>query len=291
MLSDSDILLVAREVKARSGAVLTREMAGAVDIRLQGLARREGFRSSGELIAAARMKPEGGLWNGITDALAQSETRFFRDRAQFARLRSQVLPDALARRGRVRVWCAACSTGQEAYSVAMVVDDLRAEGLDPAVEIVASDFSERLLEKARAGLYTQFEVQRGLPIRKLIAHFEKADDLWRISERMRASVRFERHNLLTHPSVLGRFDIVMLAHVLASFDAQTRLGVIARAADTLQPGGVIMLGAGETLPEGADGLVFEAELVRKARAARRVAGAERNQRCSLHQAGHQAAEP
>jgi len=271
MLSDGEILLVAREVKARSGAALTREMAGAVDARLQGLARREGFASSAELIAAARTRPEGSLWNGVADALVQSETRFFRDRAQFARLHSEVLPEALGRRERVRVWCAACSTGQEAYSVAMLADDLRPDGLNPAVKIVASDFSARLLGKARAGLYTQFEVQRGLPIRKLIAHFQKAGDLWRISDRMRAPVRFEQHNLLKHPGVLGRFDIVLLAHVLASFDVETRRGVIARAADTLHPGGVIMLGAGETLPDGCDGLVFEAGLVRKGSTARRVA--------------------
>src|SRR5262245_1396895 len=271
MLSDSDMFLVAREVKARSGAVLTREMAGAVDIRLQGLARREGFGSSAELIAAARMRPDGSLWNGVADALTLGETRFFRDRVQFAKLRSQVLPEALARRERVRVWCAACSTGQEAYSIAMIVEDLRAEGLNPSVEIVATDFSERLLEKARAGLYTQFEVQRGLPIRKLIAHFAKAGELWRISDRMRASVRFEQHNLLKHPGVLGRFDIVLMTHVLGSFDVETRLGVIARAADALQAGGVIVFGAGENLPDGCEGLAFEAGIARKVSAARRVA--------------------
>ncbi len=273
MLTDAEISLIAREVKARSGAVLTREMAGAVEIRLQPMARREGFGSVGELIAAARIRPDGVLWNGVADALAQAETRFFRDRAQFAKLSSDVLPGALKRRGheRVRIWSAGCSSGQEAYSIAMIVEDLRNEGLNPAVEIVATDFSARLLDKARAGLYTQFEVQRGLPIRKLIAHFEKAGDLWRICGRMRASVCFEQHNLLKHPGLLGRFDIILLAHVLPVFDAETRAGVVARAADTLHPGGVIMFGAGELLPEGCDGLAFEAGLVRKSSAAKQVA--------------------
>jgi chemotaxis protein methyltransferase CheR len=273
MLTDAEISLIAREVKARSGAVLTREMGGAIEIRLQPMARREGFASVSDLIAGARLRPGGALWASVADALAQSETRFFRDRAQFAKLRSEVLPDALTRRGheRVRIWSAACSTGQEAYSVAMIAEDLRAEGINAAVEIVATDFSERLLDKARAGLYTQFEVQRGLPIRKLVAYFEKAGDLWRIADRMRAGVRFESHNLLKHPGALGRFDIILLAHVLASFDAETRLGVIARTADMLNPGGVMMFGAGETLPEGCEGLVFEAGLVRKSNAVRRVA--------------------
>lgn len=273
MLNEAEFCAVAREVKARSGAVLTREMAGPIEVRLQPLARREGFASAGELIAAARVRPDGLLWNGVADALAQSETRFFRDRALFARLRSEVLPAALQRRGheRVRVWCAACSSGQEAYSVAMLVEELRDEGLNPAVEIVASDFSARLLDKARAGLYTQFEVQRGLPIRKLIAHFERSGDLWRIVDRMRASVRFEHHNLLEDGGALGRFDIVMLTHVLGAFDAETRLGVLARAADMLHPGGVMLLGAGEALPEGAEGLALDAGLVRITGAARQVA--------------------
>ena len=270
MLNDAEFALIAREVKQRSGAVLTREMAGAIEIRLQPMSRRENFGTVQELIAAARIRPDGALWNGITDALAQSETRFFRDRDQFAKLKDDILPSALHRRGheRVRIWCAATSTGQEAYSVAMIVDEMRNEGRNPAVEIIASDISERLLDKARAGLYTQFEVQRGLPIRKLITYFEKAGDLWRISDRLRANVRFEAHNLLKHPGQLGQFDIIILAHVLSSFDAETRTAVLTRATEMLHPGGAIILGANETLPEGCEGLSIESGIVRKATPAR-----------------------
>jgi chemotaxis protein methyltransferase CheR len=273
MLNDSEFALIAREVKLRSGAVLTREMTGTIATRLQPVARRENFASVPELIAAARIRPDGALWNAMTDALAQSETRFFRDRGQFVRVASEILPAALMRRGhqRVRIWCAGCSTGQEAYSIAMIVDDLRSEGLNPAVEIVATDLSERLLDKARAGLYTQFEVQRGLPIRRLIAHFEKAGDLWRISDRLRANVRFEPHNLMKHPGALGQFDIILLAHVLASFDAETRLAVLTRVADALSADGVLILGGGETLPEGCEALTLEGGVARKASAVKRVA--------------------
>jgi chemotaxis protein methyltransferase CheR len=273
MLNDAEFALVAREVKQRSGAVLTREMGSQIGVRLQPLARRENFASVPEMIAAARIRPDGALWNSITDALAQSETRFFRDRQQFARLNSDILPAAMARRGheRVRVWCAGCSTGQEAYSIAMIVEDLRSEGVNAAVEIVATDISERLLDKARSGLYTQFEVQRGLPIRKLIAHFEKAGDLWRISDRLRASVRFEAHNLLKHPGAMGQFDIVLLAHVLPSFDAETRAAVLARVADAMHGEAVLLLGAGEALPEGCDGFTLCDGVVRKPGAVRRVA--------------------
>ncbi len=273
MLNDAEVTLIAREVKARSGAVLTREMAGAIALRLMPLARREGFGTVQELVGAARARADNALWSAIADHLAQSDTRFFRDRASFQRLGSELLPAALARRGheRVRIWSAGCSTGQEAYSVAMLVEDLRQDGLNPAVEIIATDFSNRLIEKARTGLYTQFEVQRGLPIRKLIAHFEKTGDLWRISDRLRAAITFTQHNLLQDLGVLGQFDIILLRHVLGGFDPETRREVTMRAADALAANGVILLGEGENLPQGCEGLEFDNGLVKKKSAARAAA--------------------
>jgi len=273
MLTEAEFVLVAREVKARSGAVLTREMAVPAENRIQPLARREGFTSVSEMIAAARIRPDGRLWAQIADHLVQADTRFFRDRQQFERLRRDILPDALKRRGheRARIWSAGCSTGQEAYSAAIVVEDLRDEGINPSVEIIATDLSERLIEKARSGLYTQFEVQRGLPIRKLIAHFEKAGDLWRISDRMRAAVKFDLHNLMKHPGHLGQFDVILLCNVLPSFDAETRTAVVQRISDTLHPDGAIVLGPTETLPEGVDGLVCTNGIVTRVKAARAAA--------------------
>lgn len=259
MLNDAEMALIAREVKTRSGAVLTREMSGAIEMRLTPLARREGFGSVHELANAARIRADGALWNAIAEHLVLSDTRFFRDRAQFTRLRTDIIPTALSRRGheRIRIWSAACSTGQEPYSIAMLIEELREQGLNPACEIFATDFSARLIEKARAGLYTQFEVQRGLPIRKLIAHFEKAGDLWRICDRLRASVTFSEHNLLKHPGALGQFDIILLCHVLGGFDAEAQRAVLLRAADALAPNGVIVLGHGETLPKDCEGLAFD----------------------------------
>lgn len=273
MLNDAEFALVAREVKLRSGAVLTRELANAASLRLTPLARRENFATVPELIAAARIRPDGALWNAMADALALSETRFFRDRALFARVRDEILPAALARRAheRVRIWSAACSTGQEPYSLAMMIEELRQQGVNAALEIVATDFSQRLIDKARSGLYTQFEVQRGLPIRKLIAHFEKAGDLWRIADRLRAAVSYECWNLLRHPGHLGQFDIVFCCHVLPSFDAQTRVEVLSRIADTLAPDGMLILGTGETFPEGVAGLMIENGIATKRSGARRAA--------------------
>jgi chemotaxis protein methyltransferase CheR len=273
MLNEAEFAIIAREVKARSGAVLTPEIANAATLRLTPLARRESFATAPELIAAARIRPDGKLWNAIADALTQSETRFFRDRALFQRIREEVLPNVMRRRGqeRIRIWSAACSTGQEPYSLAMIVEELRAEGGNLLVEIVASDFSERLIDKARTGLYTQFEVQRGLPIRKLIAHFERAGDLWRIHDRLRASVQFETANLLKNSAHLGQFDIVLLCHTLGSFDAPTRLDVAQRAADMLSPQGVLMLGAGEDFPAGVTGLNVQNGLAVRAGGARNAA--------------------
>lgn len=271
MLSDAEFALVAREVKARSGAVLAPEISGAAEMRLQPLARREEFASVAELIAAARIRPDGRLWNGIAESLALCDTRFFRDRATFEALRQEIIPAAFARRDRIRIWSAACATGQEPYSVAMILDELRNEGMGGSAEIVATDFSERLIEKARSGLYTQFEVQRGLPIRKLIAHFEKAGELWRISDRLRAAIRFETHNLLKHPGALGQFDIILLRHVLPAFDIETKAAIVHRAAELLEPGGCILLGAGETPPTGCESLTFANGIITRGSANRRAA--------------------
>lgn len=273
MLTEAEYVLVAREVKARTGGALTREMSAAAELKLQPVARREGFGSVSELISAARIRPDGRLWTQIADALLAADTRFFRDRAQFARIADTLLPEALQRRGheRVRIWCAGCSTGQEAYSIAMILEGLREQGLNPAAEILATDISERLIEKARAGLYTQFEVQRGLPIRKLITYFEKTGDLWRISDRLRAAVRFDTHNLLKHPGALGQFDIILFAHVLPHLDPELRAPTLARVADALAPDGRIVLGEGEALPEGSEGFVCAAGIVARSAVARAAA--------------------
>ncbi len=153
----------------------------------------------------------------------------------------------------------------------MIVEELRSEGLNPAVEIVATDVSERLLDKARAGLYTQFEVQRGLPIRKLIAHFEKAGDLWRISDRLRAGVRFETHNLLTLAAPLGQFDVILCCNVLSAFDPMTRVITLERLNDALESEGALLLGAGEALPEGGNGFAERGGVFVKTNAARAAA--------------------
>jgi chemotaxis protein methyltransferase CheR len=255
MLAESDFTYIARELKARSGLVLGAGLLAATEARLAPLARREGFASAAEFVTAARMRRDEKLWSAIADALAPAETRFFNTRALFASLRDAILPDLFARKGeRLKIWSAGCATGQEAYSLAMLIEDMKAEGA-PGADIAATDMSERLLDKARSGLYTQFEVQRGLPIRKLIAHFEKVSDLWRISDRMRASVRFQQHNLLQDAAGYGPFDLVLCCNVMGPMEAVTRTGVIERIAAVTAPDGVLLLGQGEAPPEGADAFI------------------------------------
>lgn len=252
MFTDAEFALIAREVKARSGYVLTREMGASIDTRLMTLQRREGLSSLSELISNARSDTR--LWDSIAEALAVSETRFFRDRALFTHLREVILPTLVKARSAaapLNIWSAGCGSGQEAYSLAILIEDLRREG-HIGGEITATDFSERLLEKARAGLFTQFEVQRGLPIRTLITHFEKVSEVWRISDRLRALIKFERHNLLEDPARLGRFDLVLCCNVLPGFDADGRRTALANIAAALAPDGVLITGAEGVLEAASD---------------------------------------
>lgn len=258
MLSDADFQYVAREMRARCGALMTRDMNAFIETRLAPLARREGFAAVSEFVTTARTRQSEATWTAITDALIQHESRFFRDRTVFKTLRESVLPDLFAQRGaglRLKIWSAGCGSGQEPYSLAMMMDAMRAEGA-PGADILATDLSERLLEKARTGLFTQFEVQRGLPIRDLIKHFEKSGELWRISDRMRTSVKFQAHNLMQSAEALGQFDIIMCRNVINSIDPELRPGVLERLAACAAPGAVLVLGLGEKLPECCDAFIM-----------------------------------
>jgi chemotaxis protein methyltransferase CheR len=236
-------------LKARSGLMLPLDKAYLVETRLGPVARKEGFGSTVELIEVLRLRPTEALAAAVTDAMSNTETWFFRDRTPFDQFRDEVLP-ALARArpgGTVRVWCAGVSTGQEAYSLAMLADEASGEFADVGLQIVATDLSRRCLEKAHAGLYTQFEVQRGLPIRLMVKHFGREEENWRISARLRGAVRFRVANLLDDASALGRFDAVFCRNVLSGFDEPTRSAVLERIAAQLADDGVLVLGAAETV--------------------------------------------
>lgn len=249
MLSDGDFSYISREIKNRSGLVLTPDKAYLLETRLASLMRKENVATLSEFIGLVRARRDEKLLSTITDALTTNETFFFRDKTPFDLLRDRIAPDlARAKRGaKIRLWCAACSTGQEPYSIAMLFDELRSSGRGLDIEIVATDISDRVLEKARAGLYSQFEVQRGLPIQLLMKNFEKTGDLWRISDRMRAMVRFQRLNLLEDLSSIGRFDVVFCRNVLIYFDQKTKGSILDRIAKLMPADGLLYLGGAETV--------------------------------------------
>jgi chemotaxis protein methyltransferase CheR len=247
-IPDHEFQFIAREVRARSGLVLTPDKAYLLETRLGPLARKEGFATLVEFASAARVRRDERLLWAITDALTTNETFFFRDKTPFDTFREHVVPELSQRLkgARARIWCAACSTGQEPYSLAITLQELRSLGRGIDAEIVATDISERVLEKARSGLFSQFEVQRGLPVQHLVKYFEKAGDLWRVNDRTRAMVRFQPHNLLGDARALGRFDVVFCRNVLIYFDPGQKKTSLESIASAMTENGYLFLGAAET---------------------------------------------
>ncbi|MDZ4761702.1 MAG: protein-glutamate O-methyltransferase CheR [Alphaproteobacteria bacterium] len=248
-MNSQDFEFVSGLIKRRAGIVMTPDKTYLLESRLAPLARKEGLPSIDDLVHVIRSRREERLIAQVIDVLTTGETHFFRDKTPFEHLREAVLPAlAAARRGgRIRLWSAGCSTGQEPYSIAMMLDQQPMLTGGVPVEIVATDLSDRALEKARAGLYTQFEVQRGLPIQMLMHYFTQHDDQWRISERLRLQVTFRKLNLLDALSAVGKVDIVFCRNVLTYFDAATRSDVLNKIAEQMAPGGYLVLGATETV--------------------------------------------
>jgi chemotaxis protein methyltransferase CheR len=242
MIEADDREFLAELCLARAGLQIDPGKAYLIDSRIAPVARREGFTSARAFVDALRADPDSRLAWAVVEALAQSETDFFRDRALFTCLVEEVLPELARARGgeRVRVWSAACGAGQEIYSLAMLLAD--APGPQIPVELYASDLSERALEKAQAGLYSQFEVQRGLPARTLVRHFEKEGESFALSPRIRQMVRWRRINLLDDLSRLGQFDLILCRNLLPQLAPPARARVLEQLRGVLAPGGRLVLG-------------------------------------------------
>ena len=256
-MSPQDRELVAQLCAARAGLHVDPDKSYLIESRLGSVARREGFGSLEDMMAALRQKREDRLAWGIVEAMAPTESAFFRDRTPFALFREEVLPAVAALRGDepVRIWSAACAAGQEAYSLAMIVEDERSKLPGLKVELFGSDIGERQLEKAQSGFYTQFEVQRGLPVQMLVKHFRQDGARWRVAPELRATARWQAFNLLDDPRSLGRFDVVFCRNVLIYFDAPTKTRVLAALAGQVAADGVVYLGGAETVLGLTDRLV------------------------------------
>lgn len=250
MIKQEDITFVSRESLKRSGLVLSVDKGYLLESRLAPLARAEGYPSIEALIASARRDNNDRLLWAITEALATHETFFFRDNTPFNLFKDEILPVLSRLRGnvgRLRIWCGACSSGQEPYSLAMILEEERARLNGLKVEIVATDMAPRILEKAKAGVYSQFEVQRGLPIKRLIAHFEQNGDQWRIKPNIRQMVTFKKQNLLENFGALGQFDVIFCRNVLIYFDTETKKQVLTKLARQTASDGYLIMGAAETV--------------------------------------------
>jgi chemotaxis protein methyltransferase CheR len=239
-----------RRLKERSGLVLSADKEYLVESRLLPVARKAGFAGLGELVHALMMGNDERLMTAVVEAMTTNESFFFRDKIPFEHFRSTIMPALLAaRRGSriIRIWCAAASTGQEPYSLAMCLKEMEREIAGWRIELFATDLSNEVLEKARQGLYSQFEVQRGLPIQLLIKHFTQAGDLWQIAPELRAMVKYRQLNLLADFSRLGMFDLVFCRNVLIYFDQATKIDVLNRLARIVPSDGYLVLGAAETV--------------------------------------------
>lgn len=234
----------------RSGLALGDDKRYLVEARLGPIARRAGIASLSELVVRLARGDDLGLSTAVVEAMTTNETFFFRDGAPFKQFADVMLPALMAARSdekRIRIWSTACSTGQEPYSLAMLLEERAAALGGWRVEIMATDLNAEVVERARIGLFSQFEVQRGLQIRRLLANFTQEGANWRINPELRARVQFRTLNLKRDFSSLGRFDVVFCRNVLMYLDARARQDVLGRIAAQTAPGGYLVMGAAETL--------------------------------------------
>jgi len=236
-------------LKDLSGLDLSADKQYLIESRLLPLARKAGMADISDLV----QKMKGGssaLINQVVEAMTTNETFFFRDKVPFDHLRDTIMPEVLrarAARKSLRIWCAAGSTGQEPYSIAMCLKEMGAALAGWRVEILATDLSQEVLEKSKAGIYSQFEVQRGLPIQLLVKYFKQMGELWQINADIRGMVQHRQLNLLHDFSQLGVFDVIFCRNVLIYFDQDTKSRIFARLAKAIEPDGFLVLGAAETV--------------------------------------------
>lgn len=236
-------------LKQASGVQIDSSKGYLIESKLRPLLKREGLASFTSLIDILERGTRPALSSDVIQSMTINETHFFRDRIPFQSLRS-VVPD-LAQRNRqtrsLRIWSAACSTGQEIYSIAMMLDELAGCLAGYTVELIATDISNDVIRKAAKGAFNQFEVQRGLPSPLLLKHFIRQGEDWIISERIRRMVRFKQQNLLGDFAALGRFDVVLCRNVLIYFDPPTRTSILERIGRQMNPEGVLVVGSSESM--------------------------------------------
>ena len=249
-------------LKERSGLDLSPDKQYLVESRLIPLARRISLPGITELVQKIKAGSAEALTAEVVEAMTTNETFFFRDKIPFDHFRDTVMPALLAARAgerRIRIWCAAASTGQEPYSLAICLKEMKERLAGWRIDILGTDLSTAVLEKAKGGLYTQFEVQRGLPIQLLVKHFTQAGELWQLNADIRAMVQHRQLNLLQDFGHLGTFDVIFCRNVLIYFDQETKVGIFERLAKVTEPDGFMVLGAAESVVGISDAFKPHAE--------------------------------
>ena len=250
--------LVSRLLEARTGQQLTRDRHWRIETSLSGLMRENGIADAQELAERLLRSDQESLTQAVIEALLNNETYFYRDRQLFDQLSNRILPalaQARADTRKLSIWSAGCSTGQEAYSLAMIFAEQRMRWAGWTIEIVGTDVSRSAVEAARKGLYSQFQVQRGLGVLQMLSSFKETPQGWQIAQGLQRMVRFEVQNVLEAPPKPGRFDLVLCRNVLLYFDSPTRRRVLERIDSVLADDGYLMLGGGESPAAHSDRFV------------------------------------
>jgi chemotaxis protein methyltransferase CheR len=247
--SQNALGIVAGLLEARTGQKLTADRLWRVGSALSGVLRDRGLEPLDDLAAQLARPGQGALAQQVVEALLNNETYFFRDRGMFDQLAMHVLPQLARHREGARklaIWSVGCSTGQEVYSLAMLFAEQRARWRDWSIDILGTDVARSVIDAARQGNFSQFQIQRGLGVGQMVSFFQETRTGWRAGDALRGMVRFSPHNVLDTPPEPGRFDLILCRNVLLYFDRATRKRAFDRLAMALAPEGRLMLGAGET---------------------------------------------
>ncbi len=257
-MTPADFTFLQTFLKTRSGLDLAADKQYLVDSRLTPVARQHGHEDATAMVAALRMGREKALEEAVIEAMTTNESFFFRDKTPFDEFRDRIVPtlrELRSEQRKLRIWCAAASTGQEPYSLAMILKEMAPQLPNWHTEIIGTDLSKDVIEKARTGFYSQFEVQRGLPAQFLIKYFSQQGEMWQINPSMRGMVNYRVMNLLDPFTALGQFDVIYCRNVLIYFDAETKRDVFDRLARQMAPDGYLVLGAAETVVGLTDAFV------------------------------------
>ncbi len=250
MLDAAAIKTISEEARRRAGIAIPQAQTYLVEARLAPVARSEGYDSQADLVRALESSKDDRLWRRVVESLADHETWFFRDPAPLDHFMADILPvlaRVKARKAPIRILCAGCGTGQEAWSLAILLEEQKARLGAMDIEIVGTDISRRAIERAQSAAYSQFEVQRGLSIHRLIEHFEPHGQQWVLKDSIKRWVRFERGNILRPSEGLGTFDIIFCRNVLSGLTPDARRHSLRMIADLSGPAGYLVLGQGETI--------------------------------------------